>query len=222
MHEIRRSRHRSVPSMKVAKPTNLTSLLSEVSDGAHIGLLGGSFNPAHEGHLDISLLALEKLGLDSVWWLVTPQNPLKPKKGMALLSDRLSNAQNRADDPRISVTDIETELGTLFTADTLTALRNRFSETYFVWLMGADNLLQMHHWRQWSQIFYTVPVAVFARPNYSHRAENAEATKRFAKYRIPVFKAPHLAEEQPPAWVFFKQPLNPISATEIRSYNEND
>ena len=153
--------------MKVVKPTNLSSLLSEVSDGSHIGLLGGSFNPAHEGHLEISLLALEKLSLDCIWWMVSPQNPLKPKKGMASISERLSTARSAADDPRISVTDIETELGTLYTADTLLALRDHFSETRFVWLMGADNLLQMHHWQKWSKIFYTVPVAVFARPNYS-------------------------------------------------------
>ncbi len=208
--------------MKKVNPTVFTSPSGEVSVRTHIGLLGGSFNPAHEGHFDISMLALEKLGLDSIWWMVSPQNPLKPKKGMASLSERLSTARSTADDPRISVTDIETELGTLYTADTLLALRDRFSEVRFVWLMGADNLLQMHRWQQWSKIFYTVPVAVFARPNYSLPAEKAEATRRFAGYRMPIIQALHLAGKQPPAWVFFKQPLNPISATEIRSYNKND
>ena len=211
-----------MPAVKKANPTVLSSPTSEISVGTNIGLLGGSFNPAHEGHLEISLLALEKLSLDCIWWMVSPQNPLKPKKGMASISERLSTARSTADDPRISVTDIETELGTLYTADTLLALRDHFSETRFVWLMGADNLLQMHHWQKWSKIFYTVPVAVFARPNYSLPAEKAEATKRFAGYRMPILQAHHLAGKQPPAWVFFKQPLNPISATEIRSYNEND
>ena len=154
--------------------------------------------------------------------MVSPQNPLKPKKGMASISERLSTARSTADDPRISITNIESELGTLYTADTLLALRDHFSETRFVWLMGADNLLQMHHWQKWSKIFYTVPVAVFARPNYSLPAEKAEATKRFAEYRMPILQAHHLAKKQPPAWVFFKQPLNPISATEIRSYDQND
>ena len=211
-----------MPAVKKATPTIMNSLSSEISVGTHIGLLGGSFNPAHEGHVEISLLALERLCLDCIWWMVSPQNPLKPKKGMASLSERLSTAQNTADDPRISVTDIEIELGTLYTADTLLALRNHFSEIRFVWLMGADNLLEMHRWKKWSKIFYTVPVAVFARPNYSLPAEKAEATKRFAGYRMPILNAHLLAEKQPPAWVFFKQPLNPMSATKIRSYDENN
>ena len=208
--------------MNKATPNILNSPSSEISVGAHIGLLGGSFNPAHEGHLEISLLALEKLSLDCIWWMVSPQNPLKPKKGMASLSERLSNARNTANDPRISVTDIETELGTIYTADTLLALCDHFSETHFVWLMGADNLLQMHHWQKWSKIFYTVPVAVFGRPNYSLPAEKAKATKCFARYRMSTLQAHQLAKKQPPAWVFFKQPLNPISATEIRSYVKVD
>ena len=208
--------------MKEATPTILNLPSSEISVGTNIGLLGGSFNPAHEGHLEISLLALEKLRLDYIWWMVSPQNPLKPKKGMASLSERLSTARRTADDPRISVTDVETELGTLYTVDTLLALRNHFSETRFVWLMGADNLLEMHRWQKWSKIFYTVPVAVFARPNYSLPAEKAEATKHFAKFRMPVLKAHHLAGKRPPAWVFFKRPSNPISATKIRSYDKDN
>ena len=112
--------------MKKATPTILNSPSGEISIGMHIGLLGGSFNPAHEGHVEISLLALERLGLDCIWWMVSPQNPLKPKKGMASLSERLSTARRTADDPRISVTDVETELGTLYTVDTLLALRNHF------------------------------------------------------------------------------------------------
>ena len=184
--------------------------------GTRIGLLGGSFNPAHDGHIEISLSALEKLGLASVWWLVSPQNPLKLTQGMAPLSERLINAQQTAKELRIVVTDIETELGTRYTADTLMALQRRFPRARFVWLMGADNLLQMHRWRQWSRIFHTVPVAVFARPTYSLRAEKAKAAQRFAGYRLPIFRALRLAEKRPPAWVFFKRPLNPLSATEIR------
>ena len=187
-----------------------------VPAGTRIGLLGGSFNPAHDGHIEISLSALEKLGLASVWWLVSPQNPLKLTEGMAPLSERLTNAQQTAKESRIVVTDIETELGTRYTADTLIALQRRFPRARFVWLMGADNLLQMHRWRQWSRIFHTVPVAVFARPTYSLRAEKAKAAQRFAGYRLPIFRALRLAEKRPPAWVFFKRPLNPLSATEIR------
>jgi len=193
-----------------------TAPKGDVPAGTRIGLLGGSFNPAHGGHVEISLLALEKLGLASVWWLVSPQNPLKLTQGMAPLSERLTNAQETAKESRIVVTDIETELGTRYTADTLMALQRRFPRARFVWLMGADNLLQMHRWRQWSRIFYTVPVAVFARPTYSLRAEKAKAAQRFAGYRLPIFRALRLAEKRPPAWVFFKGPLNPLSATEIR------
>ena len=211
-----------MPGVKKSTPTILNLPSSEISVGTNIGLLGGSFNPAHEGHLEISLLALEKLRLDYIWWMVSPQNPLKPKKGMASLSERLSTARRTADDPRISVTDIETELGTLYTADTLLALCDHFSETRFVWLMGADNLVQMHHWQQWCKIFYTVPVAVFARPNYSSHAEDAEASKQFAPHRIPADEAQNLALRRPPAWVYFDQPLNPASATEIRNYEKKN
>ena len=198
------------------KPYISTVPKGGVPAGTRIGLLGGSFNPAHDGHIEISLSALEKLGLASVWWLVSPQNPLKLTQGMAPLSERLINAQQTAKELRIVVTDIETELGTRYTADTLMALQRRFPRARFVWLMGADNLLQMHRWRQWSRIFHTVPVAVFARPTYSLRAEKAKAAQRFAGYRLPIFRALRLAEKRPPAWVFFKRPLNPLSATEIR------
>lgn len=189
----------------------------DVFDGARIGLLGGSFNPAHDGHLEISQLALHKLKLDAVWWLVSPQNPLKSADGMAALTDRVKQAgQMAAPEPRIMVTDIEKDLDTRYTADTLAALKMRFSEARFVWLMGADNLLQMHRWRQWSKIFHTVPVAVFARPSYSLRAEGAKAARRFARYRMPAFRAGRLADKGPPAWAFLKHPHNPQSATAIR------
>ncbi|MBT6095869.1 MAG: nicotinate-nucleotide adenylyltransferase [Rhodospirillaceae bacterium] len=181
-----------------------------------IGLLGGSFNPAHDGHLEISDLAMRKLHLDGVWWLVSPQNPLKPVEGMAPLEQRIAEAARVADDPRITVSGIEAELGTRYTADTLTALCERFPNARFVWLMGADNLVQMHRWRQWSRIFHTVPVAVFARPTYSLRAEQAKAARRFSRYRLPSYKAARLADKRSPAWVLFKRPLNPLSATQLR------
>ncbi len=191
---------------------------NEISDpkNARIGLLGGSFNPAHDGHLEISELAMCKLRLDGVWWMVSPQNPLKPAQGMAPLERRIAEAARTADDPRITVTGIETELGTQYTADTLAALRERFPNARFIWLMGADNLVQMHRWRQWSRIFHTVPVAVFARPTYSLRAEQAKAARRFARYRVPAYKASRLADKRSPAWVLFKRPLNPLSATQLR------
>ena len=203
------------------KEINSGALTSQETDGKHIGLLGGSFNPAHGGHIDLSLLAIEKLFLNTVWWLVSPQNPLKSKKDMATLSKRLLTARIVAGHPRIHVTDIETKLCTLYTVDTLLALRDHFPKANFIWLMGADNLMDMHRWQRWAQIFHTVPIAVFARPNYSLPAEDAEASRQFAPYRIPASEAHNLAVRRPPAWVFFDQPLNPISATEIRNYDKN-
>ena len=188
-----------------------------VSAGRRIGLLGGSFNPAHEGHLDISLLAIDLLKLDEVWWLVTPQNPLKSEDSMTPLTSRFSSAQHLATDHPIQVTDIEAELNTTFTSETLTALKDCYPEARLVWLMGADNLCQIHRWRDWSQIFHTVPIAVFARPTYSLRAEKSKAARRFAKYRVRPYRAGGLATRRAPAWVLFKRPLNPVSATKIRT-----
>ena len=188
-----------------------------VSEGRRIGLLGGSFNPAHEGHLDVSLLAIDLLELDEIWWLVTPQNPLKSEDGMTPLARRFRSAQLVAAHHPIQVTDIEAELDTTFTTETLAALKDWYPEAQFVWLMGADNLCQIHRWRDWSQIFHTVPVAVFARPTYSLRAEKSKAARRFAKYRIKPYRAGSLATRPAPAWVLFKRPLNPASATKIRT-----
>ena len=141
-----------------------------MSNYKRIGLLGGSFNPAHRGHLNISLTALDSLDPDEAWWLVSPQNPLKPVAGMPRMKERAAAARNLARDPRITVSTIEAQLGTSFTADTLCALHQRFSAMRFVWLMGADNLSQIPRWRHWRGIFENTPVAVFARPSYSFRA----------------------------------------------------
>src|SRR5437016_718615 len=135
-----------------------------VAAGLHIGLLGGSFNPAHEGHSHASELALKQLGLDYVWWLVSPQNPLKATGSMASFEERLEGAKNFNRHPRVIVTGIESQLGTRFTIDTLEALKRRFALLRFVWLMGSDNLLQIPRWRGWQQIFESVPVAIIARP----------------------------------------------------------
>ena len=181
-----------------------------------IGILGGSFNPAHRGHLDISLKALRQLGLDQVWWLVSPQNPLKPADGMAPFAERLVAARRMARNPRIRVTDLEQRLGSRFTAESLKLLRRRFPETRFVWLMGADNLAQIAQWRDWQQIFHLVPIAVFARPSYCFKALAAKAARRFARYRLKEGAGRRLATSEPPAWLFVHGRLNPISATEIR------
>jgi len=185
--------------------------------GQRIGLLGGSFNPAHDGHMHLSRLAFRHLRLDRIWWLVSPQNPLKPAVGMASLKDRMKKAQDVASHPHISVTDIETKLKTQYTSDTLLALKKKFPGGRFVWLMGADNLAQIDQWHNWQSIFMTVPVAIFARPTYSLRAENAKAVRRFSRSRVDRSNAKQLADMKPPAWAFLKTPLSSISATEIRS-----
>ena len=187
-------------------------------DHRRIGLLGGSFNPAHGGHLHISRLAFSRLGLDEVWWLVSPQNPLKPAAGMAPSAERLRQAEAvAAADRRIRVSDIEARLGSTYTADTIRALRRRFPRARFVWLMGGDNLLQFPYWRRWQAIFRAVPIAVFARPGSSQKALAGIAAHRFAKARLPVAAARRLAATPPPAWVFFPTRLDPRSSTRIRA-----
>ena len=182
-----------------------------------VGILGGSFNPAHEGHRQISLAALGRLGLDEVWWLVSPQNPLKPASGMAPIDRRLADARAVARHPRIRVTDIESHLGTQFTADTLVKLVRAFPRTRFVWLMGADNLTQISRWERWPQIFHAVAIAVFNRPTYCFRALSGLAARRFAHRRLAATAAGLLARKRPPVWVFLFTRLNPISATAIRA-----
>ena len=182
-----------------------------------IGLLGGSFNPAHGGHLHISLLALQRLDLDEVWWLVSPQNPLKPVKGMAPFAKRLAGAVALAKGhPRIEVSPIEASLGTLYTADTVAALERHLPQTRFVWLMGADNLAQLPRWKRWIELMERVPIAVFDRPQTSLRALAGQAAQRFAHARIPSGAARQLVEMEPPAWAFFHTRLDSRSATEIR------
>lgn len=180
--------------------------------------MGGSFNPAHGGHLHISRLALKCLDLDEVWWLVSPQNPLKPAAGMAPLIERMAQAGSvAAGDRRVRVSDIETELGTAYTADTIRALRRRFPGVRFVWLMGGDNLAQFPYWRRWQDLFRTVPIAVFDRPATSLHALAGKAAHRFAHARVSGGRARRLADMTPPAWAFFHTRLDPRSATRIRA-----
>ena len=182
-----------------------------------VGILGGSFNPAHAGHRDISLAALGRLGLDQVWWMVSPQNPLKPVKGMAPFAARIGAAQAVARHPRIRVVDIEERLGTRYTADTLRKLVRAFPRTRFIWLMGADNLIQIVEWADWKEIFHTVTIAVFARPTYCFGALAGLAARRFARRRLAASAAGLLARNSLPAWVFLFTRLNPTSASAIRA-----
>jgi len=185
--------------------------------GRRIGLLGGSFNPAHAGHKKISDLALRLLGLDEVWWLVSPQNPLKPENGMASFDERLAGAQKLAGRGRIKVSDFEARNNFRYTADTLKSLQKRYRNYRFVWIMGADNLVQLPRWRRWTEILATVPVAIFDRPRYSHKALAGRAAQRFASCRINHRARRNLADQPPPAWLFLWAAYDPASASAIRA-----
>lgn len=187
------------------------------TSGRRIGLLGGSFNPAHEGHRHISLLALRYLNLHEVWWVVSPQNPLKSADGMATFEERFEYAKKVARHPRIRVSNVEVQLNTRFTLDTLRVLKQRCQRTQLVWLMGADNLAQIPKWRDWTLIFETVPIAVFARPSYSMLALAGKAAHRYARIRLPSRSAAALAMKTPPAWTFFHSRLHQASSTQIRA-----
>ena len=182
-----------------------------------MGLLGGSFNPAHAGHRHISVNALARLGLDEVWWLVSPQNPLKSARGMASFAERLAGARAAAKHPRIRVLDIEQGLGTRFTVDTLAALQMRFPDTQFVWIAGADLLTQLPRWARWPEMFERVPIAFFARPSYVLGAMAGKAARRFARYRIGSARGRALPDQPTPAWAFFPMRLHPASASALRA-----
>ncbi len=183
----------------------------------NVGLLGGSFNPAHEGHVYISEVALRKLGLDQVWWLVSPQNPLKPTTGMATQAERVKSAQKVVKTPQICITTLENQLKTRYTADTLKALKRRYPNINFIWIMGADNLADFHRWKNWQQIFGLCGIAIFHRPTYALRALSSKTAQRFARYRKPARQAGVLKGKAAPAWVFLPIRGMSISATQIRN-----
>ncbi len=185
-----------------------------VANGLRIGLLGGSFNPAHHGHIHVSDTALKRLHLDYVWWLVSPQNPLKPVHGMAPLEARLAAARASVHHPRILVTDIEQALGTRYTVDTIAALRSRFPQPHFVWLMGSDNLDGFSRWQSWAEIARKIPVAVVIRPGSSLAPLRARMAQRFARHRLAP--GPGIVTAKPPAFTVLDGPRNPTSATQIR------
>lgn len=182
-----------------------------------IGLFGGSFNPAHEGHLHISQTALRALALDEIWWLVSPQNPLKSPRNMAPLTERVTSARALARDRRIKVSTFEVEHGLTFTADTVKALKRRFPCARFLWLMGADNLPGFTRWRRWAEIYRSVPIAIFARHPYAPRVYASVPSLRFIRRRIAPRRARRLADYAPPAWTFFHCRLHAASATAIRA-----
>jgi len=205
--------------MRASTATDFGSVAVRVpaaARGQRIGLLGGSFNPPHAAHRMISQIALRRLGLDAVWWIVSPGNPLKSRQGEAPLPERVAMARAMAADARIRVTDFEAGLPTPYTASTLAYLRKRRPDVSFVWLMGADNLASFHRWRNWRGIFQTMPIAVIDRPGWHLKALAGPAARTFASARLPEVKALLLPRAEAPAWVFLSGPLSELSSTALR------
>ncbi|MEZ0172233.1 nicotinate-nucleotide adenylyltransferase [Microvirga sp. TS319] len=186
------------------------------ASGMRIGLYGGSFNPAHAGHRHVSLMALKRLGLDRIWWIVTPGNPLKDTGDLASTRMRVAQARDVADDPRIDVTAFEEDIGARYTIDTLAYLRRRFPGVRFVWIMGADNLAGFHRWRGWRRIAQLMPIAVIDRPGWTLKAMRSRGAAVLSGRRIPEEKARALADLRPPAWVFLHGPRSHLSSTLLR------
>lgn len=192
-----------------------------VREGMAIGLLGGSFDPAHAGHVGITREALKRFGLDEVWWLVTPGNPLK-LRGPAPLDERMTHAKKVMQHPKVRVTDLEARLGTTFTYETLRELVAMYPEVRFVWLMGADNLASFHRWENWREIFELVPIGVLARPGQRISARMSPAARQFVQYRLRGREAKRLAKSEAPAWAFVNVPMSDLSSSNIRAAGDWD
>ena len=184
-----------------------------------VGLLGGSFDPPHAGHLHISKAALHRFGLDRLWWLVSPGNPLKPH-GPAPIEQRMQAAREMIRHPRIEATDIEAQLGTRYTARTLEKLRKHYRDVHFVWVMGADNLAGLHEWRDWRDIMDSVPVGVVARPGERTAARFSKAARIYRAARLPARHAAQMGRMQPPVWSFVNIPMSAEASSDIRARGE--
>ncbi|WP_332678815.1 nicotinate-nucleotide adenylyltransferase [Brevundimonas sp.] len=210
----------SAPKAQGPRPGVLRDGL-DLQPGMAVGLFGGSFNPAHDGHAHVAETALRRLGLDRVVWLVSPQNPLKDARDSAPLEERMASARAAAklaaDGRAMLVSDFETRAGTQWTIDTLRALTGRHPGVRFVWLMGSDNLASFHRWRGWTDIMRMMPVAVIARPGSQLDSRTAPAAARFASARVPAARARLLADLEAPAWTYLTAPLNPRSSTALRA-----
>lgn len=186
------------------------------SPGLKVGLLGGSFNPAHEGHRLVSLMALRQMQLDQVWWLVSPQNPLKSASDMAPLNTRMKSATECASHPRIMVTDIESHLQTRFSVDTVNTLKELYRDIHFVWLMGADNMIQLPRWARWRKLVESVPLAIYPRPGFNLKARLSPAATTYRSSWVDPSDAALVPRLAAPALCFLEGPQNPISATQLR------
>ncbi len=190
--------------------------------GLRIGLFGGTFDPPHEAHLGATLLAMKKLRLDRVWWLVTPGNPLKDTRGLAPLEARIAAARALTHHPRIDVTGLEAVINTRYTYDTIKWLVTRCPQVHFVWIMGADNLRSFHLWQQWRGIAQLLPMAVIDRLGPSLYALAGVAGQALARARVREGMATRLPELKPPAWVYLHGLKSPLSSTALRAVRRQD
>jgi len=208
------------PKARGPRPGTLRDGL-DLQPGMAVGLFGGSFNPAHDGHAHVAETAMRRLGLDRVVWLVSPQNPLKDARDSEPLAERMASARAAAAlaaaGPAMIVSDFETRAGTQWTVDTLRALTARHPGVRFVWLMGSDNLASFHRWRGWTDIMRMMPMAVIARPGSLLESRAAPAARRFAGHRISSREARLLADKAAPAWTYLRAPLNPRTSTALRA-----
>jgi nicotinate-nucleotide adenylyltransferase len=212
----------SPPRTLVKSVTKARVTLPLHAPGMRIGLFGGSFNPPHEAHRAVSLLAMKKLQLDRLWWLVTPGNPLKDTRGLPPLDQRIAEAAALADHPRIDVTGFEAVIGTKYSCDTIRFILNEAPGTRFVWIMGADNLKNFHHWKNWRDIFLMLPIAVVDRGGLSLQAASGAAAISFARARIPESRASSLPGLPPPAWTYLRGVKSDLSSTAIREARERN
>lgn len=189
--------------------------------GMKIGLFGGSFNPIHDGHLLVAEQCLQRLGLDAVWFLVSPGNPLKNHDELAPLKDRVEDARALLDHPRIKVTGFEAAHGFRYTYDTLKFLTQTLPDRNFVWIMGADNMVSFHKWDRWREIANMLPIAVYVRPGSSRKAPGSLAATAFARYRLDEDDAPLLATCEPPAWVYLHGIMSGLSSSVIRAQRKD-
>ncbi|HVW92471.1 MAG TPA: nicotinate-nucleotide adenylyltransferase [Devosia sp.] len=184
--------------------------------GMRIGLFGGSFNPPHEGHRLVALQALKRLGLDAVWFLVSPGNPLKEHTELAPLAERVAATRALMHHPRLRVTGFEAAHGFTYTYETLSYLRRAFPGVRFVWIMGADNLAQFHRWERWREIAQLMPMAIYVRPGSNHLAPVSRAAIALARYRVDEGDARLLADLRPPAWIYLHGLMSPLSSSLLR------
>jgi nicotinate-nucleotide adenylyltransferase len=206
---MRRSAVAGFGSLKVKTPF--------VLPGQRVGILGGTFNPPHAGHVLISLTTLKRLQLDQLWWVVTPGNPLKSNGDLPDLESRMKACRAMMTDPRIVVTGFEAELGTPYTAATLGFILKRHPGVHFLWVMGADNLASLHRWQHWRDIMEMMPIAVVDRPGWRHRSLAAKASVTYSRFYVPEIRAAELPLMKPPAWTLLTGPLSDLSSTKLRA-----